>query len=213
MGLLIGIKGIKRSGKDTIANILINHYDFIRISFADALYEEVANLFGVTVAFLRADNTKEKALKELELSKILNKEPAFVQYCMTELGMYLTWPQSPRRVLQEYGNWKRGVVSETYWVDKVLDVIKTQPDKNFCIADVRYKNEFYLVDQNGVTVEVYCEPIYDRWYQAYIKGEPTACHISETDLMHVTPQFKLINQWGDMSVLENAVHALMKELM
>lgn len=212
-GLLLGIKGIKRSGKDTIANILIQHYGFNRISFADALYQQVANIFNVSVEFLRADKTKEMPLKELELSNILEKEPVFVKYCVEELGMFLTHWQSPRRVLQEYGNWKRNVFGKNYWIEQVFALIESKPNEHFCIADVRYKNEFDIVNERGITVEVYCEPIYNKWYEQYLKGDPVACHISETDLMNESAKIKLINQWGDMTVLEQAVHSLMKELL
>ena len=211
--MLIGIMGIKRSGKDTIANILTSQYDFIRISFADALYQEIADLFGVSTDFLRKDSTKEKPLKELELSKIQGKVPAFVDYCMLELGMFLTRAYSPRAVLQIYGGWCRTAFGETYWTDKVFDQVKANPDKHYCIADVRYKNEYELVLQNeGEIWKVFCQPIYDKWYAAYSQGCSIATHISETDLLDVQPTHLFENVWGDMNALTNAVNAKMKSM-
>lgn len=209
--MLVGILGIKRSGKDTIANILTGKYGFIRISFADALYQEVADLFGVTTDFLRNDKTKEKPLKELELSKIVAKSPEFVKYAIQKFGMYLTRMYSPRGILQVYGGWRREANGDTYWTDQVFNTIKANADKHYCIADVRYKNEYELVlKHGGENWRVYCQPIYDKWFKAYQTGCPIASHISETDLLNVSPTHVLENVWGDMQALSNQVHALMK---
>lgn len=214
MQLLLGIKGIKRSGKDTVANLLIKEFGFKRISFADALYQEVAELFGVTTDFLRKDATKEKPLKELELSKILSKDKGFVAHCISKSRMYLTHMYSPRIMLQQYGDYKRVSVSEQYWSEQVFNEIKTNPTQHYCIADVRYKNEYALVEaHNGTMVEVYCEPIYNKWYEAYKQGKPEATHISETDLMNHKPKIQLTNVWGDMNALHEQVRQLMKTLL
>src|SRR6476661_846445 len=65
---ILGLLGAKGAGKDTAAKLFIQKYGYRRIAFADALYLEVANAFGVTVEFLNNRDTKETPLPELALS-------------------------------------------------------------------------------------------------------------------------------------------------
>lgn len=54
--VLVGVTGLKRSGKDTLVNFVKNHSQGIaRVAFADPLKEEVAKALGVTVPFIEAN--------------------------------------------------------------------------------------------------------------------------------------------------------------
>ena len=44
--LIIGICGFQGSGKDTVADYLVNTHDFRRISFAGTLKDAVSAIFG-----------------------------------------------------------------------------------------------------------------------------------------------------------------------
>lgn len=46
--MVIGVQGYKRSGKDTIADHLVNSYNFERYSFANPIKEACKHLFGFT---------------------------------------------------------------------------------------------------------------------------------------------------------------------
>jgi len=46
---LIGITGFKRSGKDTVAQILVELEGYVRLAFADALKQEVAAFLGISL--------------------------------------------------------------------------------------------------------------------------------------------------------------------
>lgn len=65
---LIGLLGAKGAGKDTAARILIERLGFVRTSFATALYQEVANAYGVSVEFLENREFKETPLLKLKLA-------------------------------------------------------------------------------------------------------------------------------------------------
>lgn len=56
---VIGFAGPIGSGKDTSSDFLIKNYHFKRISFADALYKECADAYGVSVSQLQIRETKE----------------------------------------------------------------------------------------------------------------------------------------------------------
>ena len=43
----IAVSGKLRSGKDTLADFLMKRYNFVRVSFADKLYEVAKDLFGM----------------------------------------------------------------------------------------------------------------------------------------------------------------------
>ena len=44
--MLIGVVGFAGSGKGTIGDILVGDHQFVRLSFADALKDAVAVIFG-----------------------------------------------------------------------------------------------------------------------------------------------------------------------
>ena len=44
--MIIGICGFKGSGKDTVADYLVKHKDFIKISFASVLKDIITILFN-----------------------------------------------------------------------------------------------------------------------------------------------------------------------
>lgn len=64
---IVGLTGKKGAGKDTIAALLCKFFGFTRLAFADALYQEVATTFDVTVDFLGNRDTKETPLPQLAL--------------------------------------------------------------------------------------------------------------------------------------------------
>ncbi len=64
MKTLIGILGLKGSGKDTAAEMLTG-CGFTRMAFADALYAEASRSYEVTPHFLARRDTKETSLERL----------------------------------------------------------------------------------------------------------------------------------------------------
>lgn len=150
---VLGFLGLKRAGKDTAATFLVNSYGFRRIAFADKLYQEVAEAFGVTVAFLQADATKELPLPELALRNC--REAGFVTCLAEELNnssldeAFLDEARSPRQVLQMWGTEyrrKRGI--DSYWLD-IVAAQMTDPAGRYVITDVRFPNEIAFVRERA----------------------------------------------------------------
>jgi len=55
---LLGLSGRKRSGKDTVCQIITRHANAVRLAFADSLKEELAAACGVPVRLI--DEQKER---------------------------------------------------------------------------------------------------------------------------------------------------------
>jgi hypothetical protein len=156
MQKVVGLVGLRGSGKDTAAQFLVAQ-GWNRIAFADALYLEVANAFGVTVEFLNRRETKETPLPELALR--LCKDQLFIAVMMkqaglhigassfVELGQFLTKPRSPREILQYWGTeYRRNTFRDDYWRDQVHQYVKAHPNDHFVITDVRFPDEARLVE-------------------------------------------------------------------
>ena len=126
--MIIGVSGYARSGKDTIAEVLIMNYGFKRLAFADNI---------------------RKAVKVLD--PILENGKR-VSEMVREIGWENTKAQPEmRRLLQVFGTEVgREMFGENFWVDQVFRQIKSEDrDSNFIITDVRYPNEADLIRENG----------------------------------------------------------------
>ncbi len=105
--MLIGILGLKGSGKDTAAEMLTG-CGFTRMAFADALYAEASRSYEVTPHFLARRDTKEEPLERLALKHCLDAQ--FVGLFTADeargqltVDQVLSTPRSPRWVLQQWG--------------------------------------------------------------------------------------------------------------
>jgi hypothetical protein len=58
--MIIGLGYKKRMGKDTVADYLVENYNFKKIAFADGVRSAVEEVFGFTQEQMLGDNTKEK---------------------------------------------------------------------------------------------------------------------------------------------------------
>jgi len=156
MQKVVGLVGLRGSGKDTAAQFLVAH-GWNRIAFADALYLEVAKAFGVTVEFFNRRETKETPLPELALKNC--QDHLFVAVMLADAGLklgvtdgrkvsaFLRKPRSPREIMQKWGTeYRRNTFRDDYWRDQVLKYVKAHPESNFVITDVRFPDEARLVE-------------------------------------------------------------------
>jgi len=129
---VIGLSGYARTGKDTIAAILVEQHGYQRIAFADQLRELTLRIDPyVTTAGTR-------------LSTVIG------QYGWERAKD--TFPEV-RRLLQVTGVSVRDVVDEEAWVEALQR--RLRPDRNYVIPDVRFPNELMAVRQmDGLTVRV-----------------------------------------------------------
>lgn len=160
---IIALHGKAGAGKDTFADRLVEKYGFVKRGFADPLYEEVAQAFGVTVEWLRDRTRKEVPQQELAL-----------EYCKDgdfACAMAGEWDdfhetRSPRWVLQKWGTEYRRGQSDAYWLARMavfaglhtsqeLGGIKYEyrgPVQGIVIPDCRFENEAQWVKEHGGTI-------------------------------------------------------------
>jgi hypothetical protein len=202
MQQVIGLLGVKGAGKDTAAAILIEKFGFQRVAFADALYREAAEAFGVTVEFLGNRDTKESPLDELKLLNCTSS--GFVETALDiakEQGLEVdvTTPLSPRWVLQLWGTEFRRIREghDSYWLDRVDDVIRANPTINFVVTDVRFTNEaeYITKKKKGRLVRVR-RPVLEAREAKERAAKGTAAHRSEVELLTYPTDLEAINEEG-----------------
>lgn len=116
---IIGIAGKARSGKDTVAERLVQGHGFVRMAFADPLKEAARCIFGLSDAQLYGD------LKETN--------DAF-------------WGKTPRRIMQLLGtDAVRKNIDDDVWIKATQRRIETEMAERdtigIVIPDVRFPNE------------------------------------------------------------------------
>lgn len=125
--MLIGLMGKAGAGKDTLAAQLAP-LGFTRVAFADALYEEVAADYGVTVDLLR--ERKDEYVEALR--------------------------DTPREILQNRGVLRR-TINTDYWVFIAEEKLTALRDTgtSVVVTDVRFPNEYRaIVKAGGILVRV-----------------------------------------------------------
>lgn len=122
--MIYGITGPARSGKDTLANLLVNRRGFTRVALADPLRVMVATLTGMT--FQQMLDSPEKELPHPRLGGV-----------------------SPRRAMQTLGTeWGRDLVWNNLWIEHAMDKAQAA-DGPVVIPDVRFENEAAAVRARG----------------------------------------------------------------
>jgi len=190
--MIIGICGLIGSGKDTVAQYLIDNHNFVKLSFADKLKDAVAVMFDWNRQLLDGKTDESRAWRE--------KEDAF---WTAETGRSIT----PRLVLQEFGTeCMRNGFYDGVWVSLTKQHILNNPTTNFVLPDVRFPNEakmLYEIDGEVWRVKRGQDPIWFRIYQD-IGVEPKDVHPSEWSWAH-TKFTQTIENNGTLDDLKNQV--------
>jgi len=129
--MIVGLAGLKGSGKDTVAAYLVKEHGFERKAFADPLKNSVAALFGIQ--YHQVDQLKNNPDARIQLVVPLGKPPR-----MDEDVLECTF----REFLQRYGTEAhRDVFGQDFWLDYTLPVQGFYPGRAICVTDVRFENE------------------------------------------------------------------------
>lgn len=123
--MIIGLSGYARSGKDTVAQYLVEEGGFKRLAFADII--------------------KHFLLKVNPLIEEGNRINEIVQMYGWEVAKSKI---EVRRLLQETGVTARQMFGEDFWVEQAF--AEADPTSDYVISDVRFPNEAdYIKDLAG----------------------------------------------------------------
>ena len=136
--MLIGICGFIGSGKDTLASILINEYDFKKDSYASTLKDVLSVIFNWDRKLLEGDTEESREWRN-KVDEWWSKELNIVD-C------------TPRKMLQLIGtDIMRKYFNENIWVLTLMKRIENdlKQYKNIVISDCRFKSEIDAIKEKG----------------------------------------------------------------
>jgi len=154
--VIIGVCGFIGSGKDTIADYLVNIHQFRRESFANTLKDAVAQVFGWDRDMLEGRTRHSREWRE-------QVDPWWAER--------LSMPDlTPRWILQHWGTEVcRRAFHDDIWIAALENKLRNSED-DIVISDCRFPNEIKSIkDAGGIVVRVVrgAEP---EWYDAAVSA-------------------------------------------
>lgn len=168
---IIAICGVMRSGKDTIANHLVENYGYENVKIADTLKRVVSILFGFSHDQIEG-NAKDKVDDHWGITP-----RAAMQFFGTEIMQYQI-----QRLCPDIGR--------TFWMSSLCAKLNALPkDKQFVISDLRFVHEYeYLVKTFGI------ENVYVMKVSRTNLPLNVGCqHVSERDYEAIPENIKICN--------------------
>jgi hypothetical protein len=173
---IIGLNGVARAGKDTVAEILHSLYGYEVLSFSTALNNALIALNPI-VDLTVADVMEEKRSRWERLTRKhptfdISIRPVYYKDLEASVGYEQAKENSEvRRLLQAFGTEVgRRMFGEDVWVEALFRQV--QPGTLIAISNVRFPNEYNAVKERGGVVWRVERPGY----------APANGHISDTAL-------------------------------
>ena len=188
--MIISICGFQGAGKDTLANILIEKYGFVKISFASTIKDIAAIIFDWDRNMIEGDTIESRKWRE-QVDEWWSKR--------------LNIPNlTPRYILQHFGTELfRTHFHQDIWVACVEK--KLSKYKNVVITDCRFPNEINTVRKfNSKLIHIYRGNL-PEWFNDVKYGEkdpPCRLHASESSWIKNEFDYQIENN-GTIKELEN----------
>lgn len=186
--MLIGLTGVARAGKDSVADILVEEYEFTKISPADL----------VRAVALGADPwIPIETDREEDGSRIFHE-----WYPLSGLVAHYGWEEAKefpevRTFLQRLGTeGGRKVLGEDVWIDALMATL--EPGKSYVNSSARFVNEAAPILASGGEV-----------WRIVRDGYDPLDHVSDAGLPESLITRTLYNNWS-LDDLRKAVRSLMK---
>lgn len=148
--MIIGVCGFIGSGKDTIADYLVNNHGFRRESFANTLKDAVSAVFGWDRTMLEGRTKEARAWRE-------QVDPWWAER--------LNMPDlTPRLMLQLWGTevCRKGF-HDDIWIASLENKLRTSKD-DVVISDCRFPNEIQAIKNAGGKVVRVVRGPEPEWY-------------------------------------------------
>ena len=211
--MIIGVCGFIGSGKDTIADYLVNIHEFRRESFANTLKDACASVFGWDRMMLEGRTKHSREWRD-----------QVDEWWSKRLNMAIT----PRWILQQWGTEVcRKAFHDDIWIASLENKLRHSKD-DIVISDCRFPNEIKAIrDQGGIVIRVVRgpePPWYDDavcmnrgpernigWALAKDRVEKLGIHASETAWVGTKFDLVLDNN-GTLDQLYQQINDLLQDL-
>jgi hypothetical protein len=173
--MIIGICGFIGSGKDTVADYLVNFHEFRRESFASTLKDAVANVFGWDRIMLEGRTKEAREWRE-------QVDPWWAE----RLDMPTL---TPRWVLQYWGTevCRKGF-HDDIWIASLENKLRNSKD-HVVISDCRFPNEISSIKNAGGHIVWVQRGALPDWYDVAIdanKGSNVAMNELKMRKIHAS---------------------------
>ena len=154
--MIIGICGFIGSGKDTIADYLVNIHQFRRESFANTLKDAVSQVFGWDRDMLEGRTRQSREWRE-------RVDPWWAKR--------LNMPDlTPRWILQYWGTEVcRRAFHDDIWIAALENKLRSSND-DIVISDCRFPNEIKSIKAAGGIVVRVVRGVEPDWYDAAVSA-------------------------------------------
>lgn len=161
--MIIGVCGFIGTGKDTIADYLVNVHEFRRESFANTLKDAVGAVFGWPRDMLEGRTKSSREWREQTDT-----------WWSERLGMDIT----PRWVLQYWGTEVcRKAFHDDIWIASLENKLRSSGD-DVVISDCRFPNEIAAIKRAGGKVVRVIRGPDPEWYEHAVAVNAGPGHIS-----------------------------------
>ena len=170
--MLIAITGHKGHGKDTIGNVLINEFNFVKYSLADPLKRAAQIIFDLNDDQVFGDyKFKDKIDPRFGVSP-----RKIMQVIGTELFQYDIYKHLPEL--------EKKIPKRMIWALRFKWWYKDNTDKHIVITDMRFLHESLMIRSlGGIILKVFRPGL----------KIPEDLHASETDIDNIHYDFLLIS--------------------
>jgi hypothetical protein len=154
--MIIGICGFIGSGKDTVADYLVNFHEFRRESFASTLKDAVAAVFGWDRTMLEGRTKEAREWRE-------QVDPWWAERLLMPT-------LTPRWVLQYWGTEVcRKAFHDDIWIASLENKIRNSKD-SVVISDCRFPNEIQAIREAGGTIVWVQRGELPDWYDVAVEA-------------------------------------------
>ncbi len=166
--MIIGICGFIGSGKDTIADYLVNFHEFRRESFASTLKDAVSAVFGWDRTMLEGRTKAAREWRE-------QVDPWWAE----RLDMPTL---TPRWVLQYWGTEVcRKAFHDDIWIASLENKLRNSKD-NVVISDCRFPNEISSIRNAGGQIIWVQRGELPEWYQYALAANTLGSNMALNEL-------------------------------
>jgi hypothetical protein len=201
--MIIGVCGLIGSGKDTIADYLVNIHEFRRDSFAATLKDAVSAVFGWDRDMLEGRTRSSREWRE---------QPD--EWWSERLDQTIT----PRWILQYWGTEVcRNGFHDDIWIASLENKLRKSAD-DIVISDCRFPNEIQAIRaQGGIVIRVVRgeDPAWFQQVQQYFAGQAP----QPAELPHAsewawagTDFDRIVNNDGSLDELYQQINDLVRDL-